>query len=254
MEGEVLGLISFTREEAAGYSPDELERLAIVTDEVASFIDSNRQRQLSISLAERQRLVRDLHDSVTQQLYGLVMLAEAARAGIKTGVTDMPAKVIDNMADNARQALKEMRLFLYQMQPVDFARDGLELTLQQRLAAVEGRANINTKLFIDKKIALPAELQQSLYYITQEALNNTLKHAKAKNVSVTLKKRRINYILEIDDDGLGFDQLAVKTGGIGIRSMKERVNQIGGKFKIVSAIGAGTKITVTVEDPERGRR
>jgi len=253
MEGKVLGLISFTREGVSGYTPDEIERLAIVTDEVASFIDSNRQRQLSISLAERQRLVRDLHDSVTQQLYGLVMLAEASRAGIKAGVTDMPAKVIDNMADNARQALKEMRLFLYQMQPVDFARDGLELTLQQRLAAVEGRANINAKLVIDKKITLPVELQLALYFITEEALNNTLKHAKAKNVSVSLKKRRINYVLEITDDGQGFDPLAVKTGGIGIRSIKERVNQIGGKFKIVSAIGEGTKITVTVDDPERAK-
>ena len=251
VEGEVLGLIGLTRLGNIGYDNGEIARLAAVTDEVASFIQSNRQRQFSIALAERQRLVRDLHDSVTQKLYGLVMLAEATRAGIKSGVTDMPARVIDTMAENARQALKEMRLFLFQMQPVDFARDGLAVVLQQRLSAVEGRADINARLVIDDKIILPLETQLALYFIAQEALNNVLKHAKAKNVKISLQTRRQNSVLEIEDDGCGFDIKATDTSGIGLRSMRERVAQIDGKLRLSSTPGTGTKITVTLKNFER---
>ena len=254
VEGQVLGIISFTREGTSSFSSAEVERLAIITDEVASFIDSNRQRQLSIALAERQRLVRDLHDSVTQQLYGLVMLAEATRAGIKAGIADMPAKVIDSMAESARQALKEMRLFLYQMQPVDFAKIGLYLALQQRLNAVEGRADIDTKLIMDKEAKLPLELQLALYFIAQEALNNILKHARAKHVKVTLNIIRSNYIFEIEDDGIGFDPQTVSSGGIGIRSMHDRAAQFGGQLIISATPGTGTKITVSIDSPQNSWR
>jgi PAS domain S-box-containing protein len=247
-EGQVLGIIGLTRTEGAPYSPEEVARLTAVTDEVATFIHSNRQRQLSIALAERQRLVRDLHDSVTQKLYGLVTLAEATQAGIQAGVTDMPARVIARMAENARQALKEMRLFLFQMQPVDFEKDGLAVVLQHRLSAVEGRADINARLDADDHISLPLEKELALYFIAQEALNNVLKHARAKHVNVSLKSKKTNFILEIEDDGVGFDPKVTDSGGIGMRSMRERVAQIGGKLKILSTPGKGAKITVTVKN------
>lgn len=248
MEGQVLGIIGLTRADNPPYNPDEIARLTAVTDEVATFIHSNRQRQLSIALAERQRLVRDLHDSVTQKLYGLVTLAEATQAGIQAGVTDMPARVIARMADNARQALKEMRLFLFQMQPVDFEKDGLAAVLQRRLSAVEGRADINARLTADDNISLPLEKELALYFIAQEALNNILKHARAKNVSVSLKNKKTNFILEVEDDGSGFDPKTTDSGGIGMRSMRERAVQIGGKLRISSEPGKGTKITVTLNN------
>jgi PAS domain S-box-containing protein len=251
MEGQMLGIIGVTRTGLPPYNADEIARLTAVTDEVATFIHSNRQRQLSIALAERQRLVRDLHDSVTQKLYGLVTLAEATQAGIQAGVTDMPAKVIVRMAENARQALKEMRLFLFQMQPIDFERDGLAAVLQHRLSAVEGRADINARLTVDDNISLPMEKELALYFIAQEALNNVLKHARAKNVSVSLKNKKSNIILEVEDNGCGFDPKTTDLGGIGMRSMRERAVQIGGKLKISSALGKGTKITITLRNIDR---
>jgi PAS domain S-box-containing protein len=247
-EGKVLGFIGLTRVGISPYTTEEIARLTAVTDEVATFVNSNRQRQLSIALAERQRLVRDLHDSVTQQLYGLVILAEATKAGIQAGVIDMPARVIAQMADNARQALKEMRLFLFQMQPVDFEKDGLAVVLQHRLSAVEGRADINARLISDDIISLPMEKELALYFIAQEALNNVLKHAKAKNIIVSLLNKKANFILKVDDDGCGFDPHTIYAGGIGLKSMRERAEQIGGKLKISSAPGKGTKIAVTLRN------
>jgi PAS domain S-box-containing protein len=247
-EGQSLGFLGLSRPAGNPYTPDEIARLSAVTDEVATFIHSNRQRQLSIALAERQRLVRDLHDSVTQKLYGLVTLAEATQAGIQAGVADMPARMIAKMAENARQALKEMRLFLFQMQPVDFERDGLVIVLRNRLSAVEGRADITTRLTADENFSLPLEKELALYFIAQEALNNVLKHAKAKNVRVMLKNNKTNITLEIEDDGSGFDSKKMDSGGIGMKSMRERAAQIGGKLKISSTPGKGTKIAVSVQN------
>jgi len=248
LESQSLGLISLTRSGDTPYNPEEIARLRAVADEIASFVYSNRQRQLSIALAERQRLVRDLHDSVTQKLYALVMLSEATRAGMAAGVTDMPEKVIARIAENARQALKEMRLFLFQMQPVDFAREGMVAALRQRLSAVEGRADINARLTADDNISLPLEKELAIYFIAQEALNNVLKHAKAKNVNVFLKNRKASFVLEVEDNGCGFDPKITNSAGIGMKSMRERTEQIGGKFKITSAKGKGTKITVTLKN------
>ena len=104
---------------------------------LASFIRSDRQRQLAIALEERQRLVHDLHDSISQKLYGLVALTEAAQASLETGSTVQAAE-LSALARDARQALKEMRLFLFQMKPVDLENAGLVAALHERLAVVEG--------------------------------------------------------------------------------------------------------------------
>jgi two-component system, NarL family, sensor kinase len=208
-------------------------------------IDSNRRRQFTIALTERQRILRDLHDSVSQKLYGLVALTEAAQAGIEAGSEIPPLQILTRIGENARQAVKEMRLFLYEMQPVDL-KEGLVSSLHHRLAAVEGRADIKARLLTDENIELSKDSEIALYYIAQEALNNILRHAHAKSVSVNLKQTRQNVILEIIDDGNGFNIKKIDNSGMGLRNMKERTQQINGKIKIVSAVGKGTKITVTV--------
>ncbi len=245
-EEHLLGIIGLTRRDSPPYSTDEIARLSAVADEVATFVYSNRQRQLSIALAERQRLVRDLHDSVTQKLYGLIALTEAAQAGLEAGSMDMPAQVISRIGDNARQALKEMRLFLYELQPVALEREGLVAILHQRLAAVEGRADTKARLLADENIYLSLDKEVALYFITQEALNNVLRHANAKSVTVRLKQKRINVVLEVDDDGCGFDPTKEHKGGMGLKNIRERSSQIGAKLNIVSTPGMGTKISVIV--------
>ena len=132
------------------------------------------------------------------------------------------------------------------MQPVDL-KDGLVSTLHHRLAAVEGRADIKARLIADDDIQLTKEKEIALYYIAQEALNNILRHAHAKTVSITLKQTRLNVILKIIDDGRGFDVKKIDHGGLGLPNMKERAEEVNGRIKIISAPKTGTKITITVD-------
>lgn len=243
-DGKVLGVLVLGRKEIKPYSQDEIIRLSAIADQIATLIDSDRRRQLAIASSERERLMRDLHDSVSQKLYGLVTLTEAAQAGLEAGSKVVPTQILTKIGENARQAVKEMRLVLYQMQPIDLEQDGLVTVLHHRLAAVEGRADIQARLLADDDIYLTREKEVALYYIAQEALNNVLKHAHAHSVLVTLKQTRQNVILEIVDDGRGFDVKNVERGGMGLQNMRVRTARVNGKLKIVSQPGSGTKVQV----------
>jgi signal transduction histidine kinase len=115
--------------------------------------------------------------------------------------------------------------------------------LHQRLAAVEGRADVQARLLADDLPDLPLPIAEALYYIAQEALNNTLNHAHAASVSVHLHLKGEQLILEVTDSGRGFD-LAINRGGLGLTHMRERAEQLGGSIEINSMPGLGTTIRV----------
>jgi PAS domain S-box-containing protein len=246
-----LGCMCLARREKPAFSQDEVVRLSTIAEHMAGLIDSDRRRKLAIAMTERERLMRDLHDSVSQKLYGLVTTTEAAQAALEAGSTVDPAQEFARIGENARQAVKEMRLFLYQMQQVDVEKDGLISVLHHRLSAVEGRADIKARLLTEEEdISLSTEKEMTLYYIAQEALNNVLRHARAKSVLVTIKQGAKNVTLEIRDDGCGFDVRRVDRAGLGLRNMRERTAQMNGRLKIVSKPDQGTRIVVTVpKDP-----
>jgi signal transduction histidine kinase len=158
----------------------------------------------------------------------------------------MSAKVLGRIGENARQALKEMRLFLHELQPVDIEREGLVAVLHQRLAAVEGRADVKARLLADDNVSLSLDKEVALYFIAQEALNNVLRHADAKSVTVRIRKKKGGVLLEVQDDGCGFNPQMEDKGGMGLRNMQERADQVGGDLKITSTPGKGTKVSVTV--------
>jgi len=142
---------------------------------------------------------------------------------------------------------------------VELEKEGLISVLHHRLSAVEGRADMKARLLADEDISLSMEKEVALYYIAQEALNNVLKHARAKNVLVKLKQGRKNVILEVLDDGCGFDSRSVDRAGLGLTSMTERAAKVKAKLKIQSKPEEGTKIVVTVAKdqplgPPRHRR
>lgn len=225
---------------------NEIIRLGTLADHIANLVDNEHRRKLAVAFSERQRLMRDLHDSVSQKLYGLVTLTEAAQAILEAGGKFEPEKTMARIGENARQAVREMRLFLHQMQPIEIEKEGFISALHHRLAAVEGRADIKAGLIADETIKLPPEIEIALYYIAQEALNNVLRHAKASKVIVTFKQTKRNLVLRITDDGKGFDLKNIDQAGLGFNSMKERTEKIQGKFKIESAPGKGTVLTITI--------
>jgi PAS domain S-box-containing protein len=245
-ENRVIGSMFLGRKEKPFYSQDEAVRLGTIGDHLANLISSERRRKLAIALSERQRLLRDLHDSVSQKLYGLVYMTEAAQAALEAGTTVDPAQVLSRIGENARQAVREMRLFLFQMQTIDVEKEGLIAPLQYRLSAVEGRADTKARLLADENISLSMEKQVALYYIAQEALNNALRHAAARNVLVRVKQGPKNVILQIEDDGCGFDPRHVDRSGLGLANMRERASKIRGKLRIQSKPEHGTRVIVTV--------
>jgi signal transduction histidine kinase len=198
-------------------------------------------------LEERQRLARDLHDSVTQALYGITLHAQAAGRLLAAGDMVNVAESLRTLQDTAQEALDEMRLLIFELRPPILEQVGLVAALQARLNAVEGRANLQTRLLADGVGDLPAAVEQALYRIALEALNNALKHAQAQHIIVHIRRKGNSVQLEITDDGVGFDPaLASAQGGLGLRGIAERVAQLAGTIHVHSAPGAGTKLGVEV--------
>jgi PAS domain S-box-containing protein len=218
---------------------------AAIAIENAQFYE--KAQQVAV-LHERQRLARELHDSVTQSLYSATLLAETGRQAMGAEDWAVVEDCVNRMGEVAQQALKEMRLLVYELRPSVLEHVGLEGALQQRLHAVEARAGVDAHLIIECEIDLDPHQEIVLYRIAQEALNNTLKHAAATQVTVRVQCDDAVLKLEIADNGCGFDpQAASEMGGMGLVTMRERVENLGARLEIESKFEAGTKITVTLD-------
>jgi signal transduction histidine kinase len=206
--------------------------------------------------AERNRLARELHDSVTQSLYSLTLFTEAARQMAEDARYEGIERQIGQIGRIGLQALKEMRLLVYELRPPELKVEGLVRALRQRLEAVEGRAGVEARVVVvdaDEFGRLPRDVELGLYRIAQEALNNALKHAAATTEVVHLRKANGRVELEVVDDGLGFQPEAVRDrGGMGLESICQRAEGLGGTATIRSAPGEGTSVKVVAdleEDP-----
>jgi signal transduction histidine kinase/ligand-binding sensor domain-containing protein len=218
------------------------------TLELMKIQENLKQSEMEKAISEeRARLARDLHDSVTQSIYSLTLLAEAGQRMIKNG--DIPQAESNHLRlrEIAQEALQEMRLLVYELRPQALRSEGLVGALEQRLEAVERRAGINARLVVNVEFEIPAELEVDLLHISQEALNNALKHSKASEVMLSLHTEEDYLVLEVKDNGQGFDQELVRgKGGMGLTNMAERVEKIGGKLTIQSDPENGTTVGIIV--------
>jgi signal transduction histidine kinase len=245
VEQEIVGMLVLGQTQVNGFNTYNVMRLGAAADEIASFILKEREKQQQIAFLERQRLVLDLHDSLTQKLYGLLTITEAVQVGLEAGAIDQAINLMSRVSENARQAVREMRLFLHQLDPVDIEREGFVSALRQRLVAVEGHADIKVNFKVTGKFSFSKEKERTIYYIAEEALNNILKHAQAKNVLVRLRRRGGWVYLDIIDDGCSFDPAKTQPGGRGLHNMKARAAQIGAALAIVSGRKKGTKVSLS---------
>jgi PAS domain S-box-containing protein len=215
--------------------------------------DRKYNEQAAVILAafeERQRLARDLHDSVNQALHSLVLFSETATYNLEQGQIDKLDYSIDRMQVSARQALKEMRLMLYEMRSPWDAQFSLLEALEARLRAVESRAQIDAKLNVDTTLQLSEEIEEELFWIATEALNNALKHSQAEQVYIDIRNQDSKIVLEVIDNGVGFDPAHVKAGGMGLNTMMTRAAKIGGILAVVSAPGEGACIRLEAQMEE----
>ena len=218
----------------------ELQRLAV---ENASLGDKARQAAV---LEERRRLARELHDSVTQSLYGISLQAEAGARALLDGEAQPAGVSLQEIQDTTREAQTEMRLLLFELRPPMLEEQGLAAALQARLRAVEARAGLSIRFDARGQGELTAESEQELYRIAQEALNNVLKHAHASQVDVSLTLAGGEATLEIHDDGIGMDTSASNHGGQGLAGIRERVERLGGRLVLDGSPRSGTCVRVEV--------
>jgi PAS domain S-box-containing protein len=252
-KGRLVGAIQLGAREVRAFAPEELSLLAAIGQQVGMAVENARlyaQAQQSAAYAERSRLARELHDSVTQSLYSLTLYAEAVARMMQDGEHAQAADALREMRDTAQEALREMRLLIFQLRPPALEKGGLAAALQARLDAVETRGGIRAKLLVEGTFnaeQLPLLIQEELYHIAQEALNNALKHAHPRQVRVCLRFSQDAICLEISDDGSGFALAsAQESGGLGLPGMRERAERIGAELDIESAPGRGTKVMVRV--------
>ena len=199
-------------------------------------------------IEERNRLARELHDSVTQSLYGVTLFADAAARHLETGQVPPAVDNLRKLRNTAQSALEEMRLLIFELRPPILEQKGLAAALEARLEAVEGRVGLKTQLRLEGECQLSPDIQEGLYRIALEALNNVLKHAQANCVSVSLILEPQLTVFTIVDDGVGFDlNVAQKSGGVGLQGMKERAEHIGGQLTVKSQPGMGTTVQVELK-------
>jgi len=247
-----LGTLSLaTRRGPRPFSPNERELLRAASDQAAIAIENAQlyqQAQQFAVVEERNRLARDLHDSVTQSLYGVTLFSEAAERLLLAGDTRLAATHLHDLQQTAQEALREMRLLIFELRPPILGQKGLVAALQTRLEAVEGRAGLQTTLHVegdDRRLA--PEVEEGLYRIAQEALNNALKHARAQRIDVYLCQEPARVVLQVADDGVGLDlATAHLRGGLGLRGMEERATQLGAQLSVQGRPGQGTQIRVEV--------
>ncbi len=187
-------------------------------------------------------------NSVTQSLYGLNLYAEAASGHLALGQFDHVQQYLDDIKKTAQESLTEIRLLIYELRPPILEKEGLVAAIQNRLYSVESRAELKSKLKSNVENRLPQAVEEGFFWIAQEALNNTLKHARAKNIEISLLQNKETVTMEISDDGKGFDPAtACQDGCLGILSMRERASGQDWNFSVDSSPGMGTQIRVEVK-------
>jgi signal transduction histidine kinase len=248
---EIFGVFSVDYVQPHPVSDQELRLLAALAQRTALAIENARlyeQAQALAALEERNRLARDLHDSVTQSLFGASMFADTAEHQLAAGQIDQAAETISKLRDTTKGALGEMRLLIYELRPPVLENEGLPAALVSRLETVEQRAGLRTELDIEDIDRLSPDIEQQFYSIAIEALNNILKHAQAEKISVSLRKEGTQIELQVEDDGIGFDLAAERESvGLGLIGMEERAAQLGAQLNIESAPGNGACLQLIME-------
>jgi signal transduction histidine kinase len=251
-QGEVIGSFYLTQKEHQQSFDAADQGLIELLAAHASIAITNarlyeRSRELSV-LSERNRLALELHDAVSQKLFSVVLTAEAAATQLERD----PAAArnqLERLRELAREALGELRSLIFGLRPPDLERDGLEGALRKEVEMLGRVHGVAIELDADGALDVGAgEREASVLRITHEALHNALRHARAEHVSVRLHHAGDTLVVEVTDDGVGFDPAGaqVRSRHLGLTSMEERAQELGGQLEIRSSPGAGTTVRFEV--------
>lgn len=255
IRGEVRGVLTVARRIGEGsFSDTEVRLFHSIVNQISIVMENVQLRERvekSATLEERARLARELHDSVSQALYSLSLLAETNLQAIQNNDFETIAQNAHPIRNVTNQAIKEMRLLLHELRPPDLTQEGLIGAIQKRLNRVESRSGLNTQLIIQGEPTFTLSEDEHLYRIILEALNNALHHAEAENIEVHLSGNvdGTNPTIQVIDDGKGFDPAKLPSGTMGLYTMKTRAEKIGFQLLIKSSPNTGTNITIQRQSP-----
>jgi len=207
--------------------------------------------QLAV-VKDRNRLARDLHDSVSQTIFSMRLTADAVRILQQRDPTQVSPQ-LDKLQELAQSALNKMRTLIHELRPSIVAEHGLAAALRHHVTLMERQHGFKVALDISGEPHLSEEAAEQLYHVVEEALNNVLKHGQTDSATVTLRSEQNRVFLEVADNGKGFTQKDIdKDKNVGLSSMRERVESVGGSLVIDSSPGEGTRITVEVTSISKG--
>jgi PAS domain S-box-containing protein len=260
VQDRLIGWLSLHNREPGAYAQHHVALAQTIANQAATAIENARlfgQARRLAALEERQRLARDLHDSVSQVLYGIGLGVRTAgalldRADIAPELRASLVEPLDYILSMTEAGLTEMRALIFELRPDSLEREGLVAALSRLAAVLRTRHKIEVDTHFCDEPPLSFHTKEALYRIAQEALNNTTKHAQAGSVDITLRTNEAEIELSLVDDGTGFDPLAEYPGHMGLNSMRERAAQVGGVLEIDSSPGNGTRVCARVPVREPG--
>lgn len=204
-----------------------------------------RQAQSYAALQERNRLARELHDSVSQALYGITLGTQTARARLDTN-PDKLDEPLDYILSLAEAALAEMRALIFELRPETLEKEGLIEALNKQAVMLKARYGFSVQTNLCPEPSVPLAIKEAVYWIAREAMHNVIKHARATRIDLTAIHDAAGLQVCIADDGIGFDITRDFTGHLGLRSMHERCQQIGGRLAIISESHHGCEVSITI--------
>lgn len=203
------------------------------------------QAQQMAIVHERQRIARELHDSVSQALYGISLGAHTARERLNTQPA-LAQQPLDYLLSLAEAALAEMRALIFELRPDSLEAEGLVAALEKQVEAIRLGHRLDLHVEFSGEPDLPLAAKEAIFRIAQEALNNVAKHARAHRVDLSLRQIGERTVFCIQDDGKGFDPDAAYPGHLGLKTMHERAEQVKGELRIASLPGEGTRLTLII--------
>lgn len=243
IKDRAIGMLEFGHQQAGYYTPYQAQLALAFANQAAVAIENARlyeQAQTLASLEERRHLARELHDSVSQALYGIALGTRTARMLMDRDPGKL-AEPLDYIMNLAEAGLSEMRALIFELRPEVLESEGLVVALAKQAESLRARHNLEIVThFPDEPEAL-LSTKETLYRIAQEATHNIVKHAKASQVEISLASGR-ELTLQISDNGQGFDPGQSFPGHLGLQSMRERAEKLGGQFELTSTPGAGTVV------------
>jgi signal transduction histidine kinase len=247
----IIAAFYLTEKEDADEFGEDDERLIVMLAAHAAIAIENarlfeRSRELSI-VEERNRLARDLHDSVAQKLFGVILTAEAAATLLDRGDGEARTQ-LGRLQELSRDAMEELRSVIFELRPAALESEGLATTLRKHVDVLRRVYRREIGLEIRGAPRLEPRSDAEVFRIAQEALQNALRHGQAERLDVRLEAHDGLLALTVADDGIGFDPAApaVRSRRLGLTSMEERARAVGGALAIESAPGAGTTVRLEV--------